>query len=102
VARIRDKQTGDKIGTKNQTAIHTNDLIVSRIDACNGAMTIVPSELVSGLFRTRSGSAHAPTLIFWEGTVHPRLGILSAIFDIEYIGLLVRERQRAVARAADN
>ena len=73
MARIRDKQTGDKIGTKNQTTIHTNDLIVSRIDARNGATTIVPSELVSGLFRTRSGSATvAPTLIFWEGTVHPR------------------------------
>ena len=45
MARIRDKQTGDKIGTKNQTTIHTNDLIVFRIGARNGAMTIVPSEL---------------------------------------------------------
>jgi type I restriction enzyme M protein len=44
-ARIRDAVAGIDIGTKNQTVIHTNDLIVSKIDARNGAMAIVPSEL---------------------------------------------------------
>jgi hypothetical protein len=66
-------------------------------------MTIVPSELVSGLFRTRSGSAQSLQRSSSGREPFIRgLGILSAIFDIEYIGLLVRERQRAVARAADN
>ena len=36
---------GSEIGTRNQTRVHANDLILSRIDARNGAMAIVPSEL---------------------------------------------------------
>jgi type I restriction enzyme M protein len=44
-ARVRDRVMGHSIGTKNQTVMRTNDLILSRIDARNGAMAIVPSEL---------------------------------------------------------
>jgi type I restriction enzyme M protein len=44
-ARVRDRVLGSEIGTKNQTIIHTNDLIVSKIDARNGAMALVPGEL---------------------------------------------------------
>jgi hypothetical protein len=44
-AKIRDRVEGTKIGSKLQTVVHTNDLLVSRIDARNGAMAIVPSEL---------------------------------------------------------
>jgi type I restriction enzyme M protein len=44
-AKIRDRVEGTKIGSKLQTVVHTNDLLASRIDARNGAMAIVPSEL---------------------------------------------------------
>jgi hypothetical protein len=37
----------------------------------------------------------APTIIFWEELFIRGLGILSAIFDIAYIGLLVWQRQGA-------
>jgi hypothetical protein len=37
----------------------------------------------------------APTIIFWEELFIRGLGILCAIFDIAYIGLLLWERQRA-------
>lgn len=44
-AKVRDRALGGDIGTKRQTKMRTNDLILSRIDARNGAMAIVPSEL---------------------------------------------------------
>lgn len=44
-AKVRDRVQGSSIGTKSQTVMRTGDLIVSRIDARNGAMAIVPSEL---------------------------------------------------------
>lgn len=44
-ARVRDRVLGAVIGTRTQTRMHTNDLVVSRIDARNGAMAIVPSTL---------------------------------------------------------
>ncbi len=44
-ARVRDRVLGASIGTKTQTRMRTNDLILSRIDARNGAMALVPSEL---------------------------------------------------------
>ena len=44
-ARIRDRVVGSEIGSKLQTVIRTNDLLLSRIDARNGAMALVPSEL---------------------------------------------------------
>jgi restriction endonuclease S subunit len=44
-AKVRDRVEGITIGTKSQTTIHTNDLIISRIDARNGAMALVQSDL---------------------------------------------------------
>jgi len=44
-ARIRDRVAGSEIGSKLQTVVRTNDLLLSRIDARNGAMALVPSEL---------------------------------------------------------
>ena len=44
-AKVRDRVAGSEIGSKLQTVIRTNDLILSRIDARNGAMALVPSEL---------------------------------------------------------
>ena len=44
-AKIRDRAFGSEIGSKSQTIVHTNDLLLSRIDARNGAMALVPSEL---------------------------------------------------------
>jgi hypothetical protein len=44
-ARIRDRVEGREIGSKSQTIVRTNDLLLSRIDARNGAMALVPSEL---------------------------------------------------------
>jgi type I restriction enzyme M protein len=44
-AKIRDCVAGSSIGSKRQTVIRSNDLLLSRIDARNGAMAIVPSEL---------------------------------------------------------
>jgi len=44
-AKIRDRVVGGDIGSKSQTVMRTNDLILSRIDARNGAMALVPSEL---------------------------------------------------------
>lgn len=44
-AKIRDKVEGSRIGSKLQTVIRTNDLLISRIDARNGAMALVPGEL---------------------------------------------------------
>jgi hypothetical protein len=43
--RVRDRVAGDSIGSKSQTLMRTNDLLLSRIDARNGAMALVPSEL---------------------------------------------------------
>ncbi len=44
-AKVRDREVGSKIGTKNQFVMRANDLIMSRIDARHGAMAIVPSLL---------------------------------------------------------
>jgi len=44
-ARVRDRVAGSSIGSKSQTIMRTNDLLLSRIDARNGAMALVPSEL---------------------------------------------------------
>lgn len=44
-ALVRDNEYGRNIGSKTQTVMATGDLIVSRIDARNGAMAIVPPEL---------------------------------------------------------
>jgi hypothetical protein len=44
-AKIRDRVAGSEIGSKTQTLMRTNDLLLSRIDARNGAMAIVPSDL---------------------------------------------------------
>lgn len=44
-AKVRDKVAGSSIGSKTQTRMRTNDLLLSRIDARNGAMALVPSEL---------------------------------------------------------
>ncbi len=43
--RVRDRVVGSGIGSKSQTIMRTNDLLLSRIDARNGAMALVPSEL---------------------------------------------------------
>ena len=44
-AKVRDRAMGSDIGSKSQTIIRTNDLLLSRIDARNGAMALVPSDL---------------------------------------------------------
>lgn len=44
-AKIRDEVMGADIGSKHQTRIRANDLLFSRIDAHNGAMTIAPENL---------------------------------------------------------
>jgi type I restriction enzyme M protein len=44
-AKLRDTAVGADIGSKNQTRVSTGDLIVSRIDARNGAMALIPPEL---------------------------------------------------------
>lgn len=44
-AKVRDRISGNDIGSKSQTVMHTNDLIMSRIDARNGALALVPSDL---------------------------------------------------------
>lgn len=44
-AVIRDTAFGAEIGSKSQKVMRANDLIVSRIDARNGAMALVPEEL---------------------------------------------------------
>lgn len=41
----RDKETGKNIGTKRQFKIHTGQFLLSKIDARNGSMGIVPKEL---------------------------------------------------------
>lgn len=41
----RDEVSGKKIGTKRQCVAHAGQLILSRIDARNGAFGIVPAEL---------------------------------------------------------
>lgn len=48
-AKVRDREVGAKIGTKNQFLMRANDLIMSRIDARHGAMAIVPSTLDGGI-----------------------------------------------------
>lgn len=44
-AKVRDREVGARIGTKNQFLMRANDLIMSRIDARHGAMALVPSVL---------------------------------------------------------
>ena len=41
----RDKEMGKNIGTKRQFKIHTGQFLLSKIDARNGSMGIVPNEL---------------------------------------------------------
>lgn len=65
-AKIRDAVQGSDIGTKSQTFIRTSDLIVSKIDARNGAMAIVPSEL-DGAIATND----FPVFEIDEGKVSP-------------------------------
>jgi type I restriction enzyme M protein len=48
-AKVRDRVEGRVIGTKNQFSMYSNDLILSRIDARNGAMAIVPAALNGGI-----------------------------------------------------
>lgn len=45
----RDQIYGKSIGTKKQFIAHTGQLIISRIDARNGAFGIVPEELDGGI-----------------------------------------------------
>lgn len=42
---LRDKKSGRNIGTKRQFVVSSNQFILSKIDARNGAMGIVPSNL---------------------------------------------------------
>lgn len=42
---LRDEIFGKDIGTKRQFVAHTGDLIISRIDARNGAVGLVPEDL---------------------------------------------------------
>lgn len=44
-AKVRDRVAGSDIGSKSQIVMRTNDLILSRIDARNGAMALVSGEL---------------------------------------------------------
>ena len=42
---LRDKEIGSKIGTKRQYIVNNGQFIISKIDARNGAMGIVPDDL---------------------------------------------------------
>jgi hypothetical protein len=42
---MRERQLGKHIGTKRQKRLHANQFIISKIDARNGAIAIVPEEL---------------------------------------------------------
>jgi len=42
---VREKQLGINIGTKRQNRLHANQFIISKIDARNGAIGIVPDSL---------------------------------------------------------
>ena len=42
---FREEKLGFEIGVKNQSEVHTNDLVFSRIDIRNGAIGFVPEEL---------------------------------------------------------
>lgn len=48
-AKVRDREIGANIGTKNQFVMRANDLIMSRIDARHGAMALVPTVLDGGI-----------------------------------------------------
>lgn len=54
--RVRDKAQGLEIGTKKQFFVNTNQFLLSKIDAMNGAFGIVPEEcegaIVTGNFWT--------------------------------------------------
>lgn len=59
----RDELPGEEIGTKRQFLAHAGQLIISRIDARNGAFGIVPSELEGAIV----------TNDFWLFEVHNAL-----------------------------
>lgn len=46
---LRDKRKGREIGTKRQCRIRSGQLLVSKIDARNGAIGIVPADLAGGI-----------------------------------------------------
>lgn len=46
---LRDELDGREIGTKNQFLIKTNQFLLSKIDARNGAFGVVPEELNNGV-----------------------------------------------------
>lgn len=50
-AKIRNVAQGVDIGSKNQTTLKQGDLIISRIDARNGAMALIP-EVLEGAIAT--------------------------------------------------
>lgn len=60
---LRDEVLGNEIGTKRQFVAHAGQLIISRIDARNGAFGIVPSELEGAIV----------TNDFWLFEVHNAL-----------------------------
>lgn len=60
---LRDEVLGNEIGTKRQFVAHAGQLIISRIDARNGAFGIVPSDLEGAIV----------TNDFWLFDVHNAL-----------------------------
>ena len=60
---LRDEVLGKEIGTKRQFVAHAGQLIISRIDARNGAFGIVPEELEGAIV----------TNDFWLFEVHNAL-----------------------------
>ena len=51
---IRDEVEGVEIGTKNQFKVKTNQFLLSKIDAMNGAFGIVPEQCNGGIINGRS------------------------------------------------
>ncbi len=46
---LRDVLKGSEIGTKNQFIVHTGQLLLSKIDARNGAFGIIPEDADGGI-----------------------------------------------------
>jgi type I restriction enzyme S subunit len=81
--RLREQKLGRDIGTKKQTVLAADELVVSRIDARKGSACVVPGEF-SGAIVTSS---------------FPCFRIATAICVPEYLDLVVRSQE--FARACD-
>lgn len=84
---LRDSVRGEEIGTKNQYAVKRGQLLISKIDARNGAFGIVPDELDGAIV----------TCNFWTFDVNTHI-----IYPEVLCAMLSSDRLRSIWESCSN